>query len=66
MSEEDSGLEWAYDLARKRVKALETALQRIANLPLTQGHKKPDPHIRARRIAVIALGGKPHKVKTRK
>jgi hypothetical protein len=41
-----------------------TALQRIANLPLAQGHKKPDPHVRARRIAVAALGGKQHAIKT--
>lgn len=41
-----------------------SALQRIANLPLIRGHKKPDPHIRARRIAVAALGGEQHKIKT--
>lgn len=40
------------------------ALQRIANLPLTQGHKKPDPRLRARKIAVGALGGKQNKIKT--
>lgn len=52
--------------AAAHIKMLEKSLQRIANLPLTRGHKKPDPHLRARRIAVAALGGKQHKIKTAK
>ena len=41
---------------------LEASLQRIANLPMTQRKGQPDPHLRARRIAVAALGGNPQKI----
>ena len=35
------------------------ALQRIANLPLSQFKGRPDPHARARRIAIAALRSTP-------
>lgn len=43
--------------AATHIKKLEKSLQRIANLPLSRAKGKPDPHLRARRIAVAALGG---------
>lgn len=47
------------------IKKLEASLQRIANLPMTRRKGQPDPHLRARRIAVAALGGNPQKIITR-
>jgi hypothetical protein len=41
------------------------ALQRIANLPMSRRKGQPDPHLRARRIAVAALGGNPQKITTK-
>jgi hypothetical protein len=48
--------------AAAHIKKLERSLQRIANLPTARGHKKPDPHLRARRIAMSALGAKPQAI----
>lgn len=46
------------------VKKLRSALQRIADLPLERSpHSKIDPALRARRIAVTALGGNHHLIK---
>ena len=44
---------------------LRRALQSIANLPMTRRKGQPDPHLRARRIAVAALGGNPQKISPR-
>ena len=42
-----------------------SALQRIANLPMARRKGQPDPHLRARRIAVSALGGDSQHVGTK-
>lgn len=39
--------------------AYRAALQRVADLPLTRMRGRKDPNIRARRVAVAALGGDP-------
>lgn len=51
--------------AAARIKLLEKSLQRIANLPMSRRKGQPDPHLRARRNAVAALGGDPQKITKR-
>lgn len=54
------------DALTKHSAKLHRALQRIANLPLVKGQTKSDPNEKARKIAVIALGGDPRTLHHRK
>lgn len=63
-ADHDDDLRIGRELERKdaEIERLRRSLQKIADLPLERmpwDGKRPDPNLRARRIAIAALGGDP-------